>query len=171
MPEFSLFGAWAETAERFADTFDGPDSRAVEASAQQMAAEAGGTLWVCRVFQGFHRPVDRYTKFIDPRDDRNLDDDEIELDVQDFLRDNPDWLVLGFALPKGMPLGHPEFGWTAERYAESVYAPSPLAAEDAARDRLAEKGADLLVCSVLPGSPAAADTYAHFADPSIRPKN
>jgi hypothetical protein len=162
--EHSLFGAWAETAERFADVFDGSDSRAVEASAQQMAREAGGTLWVCRVFRDVHVPVDTYTKFIDPRDERNLEIEDIELDVPDFLHDHPQWLVLGFALPKGMPIGHPEFGWTAERYSESVYAPSPLTAEDAARSRLEDKGADFLVCSVLPDSPVAADTYAKFAD-------
>jgi len=166
--KYSVFGCWAQTSERFAEIYDAPGPRSAEILAQQMARQEGGTLWVCRTFPGMQEPKDTYTLFTDPRDDRNAGAEDLELDTPDFLRDNPDWLVIGFAVPKGMGTGHPEFGHTAERHAGHVYAPSPLTAEDAARDMLAEKGADLIVCSVLEGCPAAADTYATFADPDAR---
>lgn len=166
--EYSVFGAWAETSERWGSVIDAPSSRNAERVFQLMAKEEGGTLWVCRAFSGRQEPKDTYTVFTDPRDPRNADIEEIELDTGDFLRDDPDWLVIGFAVPKGMTLAHPEFGRTAERHAEHVYAPSPLQAEEAATDFLEAKGADFIVCSVLEGRPPAADTYATFADPDVK---
>lgn len=170
--EYSLFGAWADSQERFAEVYDvAPMSPSMaESQAQAMAKREGGTLWVCRIFSGRQEPKDTYTLFTDPRDPRNADAD-VELDTPDFTRDSPGWEVIGFAVPKGMAMLHPEFGHTAERHAELIYAPSPLIAEDAARDRLAEKGADFIVCTVLDadGLPPAADTYATFADPDRKP--
>lgn len=168
--EYSLFGAWAESGERFAQLYD-VLPRSAEILARHMAEQEGGTLWVCRIFPGHQKPADTYTLFTDPRDPRNADAD-VELDTPDFTRDNPSWIVAGFAVPKGMTLQHPEFGHTAERHAELICAPSPLAAEDAARDLLLTgKGADFIVCTVLDadGLPPAADTYATFADPDRRP--
>jgi len=166
--EYSVFGCWAQTSERFAEIYEASTAAHAEQLAVAQGKMQGGTLWVCRLFPGRQEPVDTYTLFTDPRDDRNAGAEDLELDTPDFLRDSPDWLVIGFAVPKGMGIGHPEFGHTAERHAEHMYAPSPLTAEDAARDMLAEKGADLIVCSVLEGCPAAADTYATFADPDVR---
>lgn len=169
--EYSLFGAWAESQERFAQAYDEGLPGDIERGARNKGREQGGTLWVCRLFPGRQEPRDTYTRFTDPRDPGNADAD-VELDTEDFTRDNPAWMVCGFAVPKGMTMLHPEFGHTAERHAELVYAPSPLIAEDAASGRLAQKGADFIVCTVLDADdlPPAADTYATFADPDIRPR-
>lgn len=163
---YTVIGAW-ENGQRFGELFEATTARGAERRTKFAAAKGGGTLWVCRLFEGEQVLVDRYTFYTDPQDERNQDMDT-ELDVPDFTRDNPDWLVCGFAVPEGITLEHPDFGRLAERHAENVNAPSPLIAEDAARGRIESKGGQLIVCSVLEGCPSAADSYAIFADPDVR---
>lgn len=163
---YTVIGAW-ENGQRFGELFEATTARGAERRTKFAAAKGGGTLWVCRLFEGEQVLADRYTFYVDPQDERNQDMDT-ELDIPDYTRDSPDWLVCGFAVPKGVTPGHPDFGRLAERHAESVDAPSPLIAEDAARGRIEAKGGELIVCSVLEGCPPAVDGYATFADPEAR---
>lgn len=162
--EFSVYGCW-DDRERYAGAYLATSPRAAEDQAQAFAAEKGGTLWVCRVVEGPVAPADRYTVFVDPDDDRNLDAEGLEPDMPN-LDGVSDWTVFGLAIPRGIP---DSVVWrTGERYGDIVAATSPGAAEDVARSRIAGKGGELWVCAVLAGAAAAADTYASFADPDVR---
>jgi hypothetical protein len=132
------------------------------------ANERGGVLRVARVVEGVRPPADRYTAYVDPQDPRNDVRDDLEPDVPDYTRGDPEWTVFGLAAPAGMRLDDPAMAWKGERYGDVVNAASPLAAEDVARDRIREKGGVLLVCATLDGREAACDTYAVFADPDVR---
>lgn len=166
---FSVIGCWGD-GERYAAVYSAPSARGAEDIAQMDARDKGGTLWVARVVAGQAEPADNYTAYIDPADSRNADVDGLEEDVPDFAAGDPEWTVIGLAVPKGTPLGDPHIGVTGERYADVVNATSAGAAEDVARSRLADKGGDLWVCTVLPGRVRAVDSYATFADPDAKPR-
>ena len=162
---YSVYGCW-ETRERFAEVYRATSPRPAEDMAQMDARAKGGILWVCRVVAGEVRTVDGYTAFTDPDDDRNQDAEGLEPDMPN-LGGATDWTVFGLALPPRTP--DDEVWRTGERYGDIIAATSPRAAEDVARSRVADKGGELWVCAVLAGAVAAADTYASFADPDVRP--
>jgi hypothetical protein len=162
---YTVLGFWAETRERWAGEYAATSPRAAEDMARMDALEAGGTLLVCRVIPGHPGTVDRYTAFVDPQDPRNEDRDDLEPDVPDLTAGDPEWTVFGIAVPAG---GWPGKGAAGgERYGDVINAASPLAAEDVARSRLADRDGELLVCAVLAGRVAASDTYASFVNPDV----
>ena len=161
---YSVYGCW-DDRERFAEVYTATSPRAAEDMAQMGAREKGSTLWVCRVVSGQVPTADRYTAFIDPDDDRNLDAEGLELDTPS-LEGDPEWTVFGIAVPRGTP--DDEVWRTGERYGDIIAATSAGAAEDVARSRLADKGGELWVCAALAGAVAACDTYAAFVDPGVR---
>jgi hypothetical protein len=166
MQDWTVFGFWAETRERSGEFYQATSARAAEDLAQMDALEKGGTLLVCRVVAGLVPAADRYTAFVDPADPRNDDCDNLEPDVPDLTAGDPEWTVFGIAVPAGRrPV---DIARTGERYGDVVNATSPLAAEDVARARLADRDGELLVCTVLAGRIAAADTYASFTDPDMK---
>lgn len=164
LQSFSVYGCW-DDRERFAGVYTATSPRAAEDMAQVDARDKGGTLWVCRVVAGEVPTADRYTAFVDPADDRNLDAEGLELDTPD-LEGDPEWTVFGIAVPRGTT--DDEVWRTGERYGDIIAATSAGAAEDVARSRLADKGGELWVCTVLAGAVAAVDTYAAFVDPDVR---
>ena len=165
---FSVYGYWAGTRERFAGAYEALSARAAEdmAQAEADAREKGGTLLVCRVVAGRIEPADTYTAFVDPRDPRNAEAEGLVPDVPDIAAGDPEWTVFGLAVPRGMR--DRDAGRRGERYGDLVSATSAGAAEDVARSRIADKGGELLVCTVLAGRVTAADNYATFADPDVR---
>jgi hypothetical protein len=163
---FSVYGCWRETRERYAEVYRATGPRAAEDLAQMDATDKGGTLWLCRVVPGEVAPADTYTAFVDPNDERNRDRGDLEPDVPDLVAGDPEWTVFGIAVPKGCRDG--DVGWTGERYGDVINATSAGAAEDVARSRLADKGGELWVCTVLAGRVTAADTYASFVDPDVK---
>lgn len=163
---YSVYGCW-DDRERFAGVFEATSPRAAEDMAQMDARAKGGTLWVARVVAGEVAPVDKYTAFVDPLDDRNQDAEGLEPDMPEMLGANPDWTVFGLAVPRGT--ADEDIWRTAERYGDIVAAASPGAAEDVARSRLADKKGELWVCTVLAGAVRAVDSYATFADPDVLP--
>ena len=165
MPLYSVYGCW-DDRERFANVYEAVSPRDAESQAQAFAREKGGTLWVARVVAGAVAPVDTYTRFVAPDDDRNQGAEDLEPDMP-ALEGNPDWTVFGLAVPRGT--ADDDIWRTAERYGDIVPAASPGAAEDVARSRIADKGGELWVCVVLAGAVAAVDSYATFADPDVRP--
>lgn len=168
---FTVFGFWAQTAERWCDTYGAGTARGAEDQAQLHASEVGGTLRVCRVVLGDLWPVDKYTAYVDITDVRNLERDNLELDMADStLGTDPYYTVFGMAVPEGYMPGTPEIWLEGERYGDIVPISSPGAAEDVARSRLREArpGYDLLVCTVLAGQYTGSDAYATFCNPDIR---
>lgn len=166
---FTVFGYWGETAERWCQTYQVTGARQAEDLAQLDAADAFGTLRVCRVAAGDLWPADKYTAYVDPADPRNTWRDGLEMDTPDYTRGtDPDWTVFGLAVPEGTDPRDPRVARQGERYGDIVAAASPGAAEDVARDRLRDRHGTLLVCTVLPGRVTPADTYATFCDPDIR---
>ncbi len=162
---YSVYGCW-DDRERFAGAYQATSPRAAEDTAQMDARDMSGTLWVCRVVAGEVPGADKYTAFVDPMDDRNADAEGLEPDMPN-LDGVSDWTVFGLVTSPGTPDG--EVWRAAERYGDLVAATSPGAAEDVARSRVADKGGELWVCTVLAGTARAADTYATFADPDVRP--
>lgn len=161
---YSVYGCW-DDRERFAGAFEAGSPRGAENRAQLDAGDKGGTLWVCRVVVGEVPGADKYTAFVDPDDDRNLDAEGLEPDMPN-LDGASDWTVFGIVLTRGTP--DDEVWRAGERYGDLVTATSPRAAEDVARSRLADRGGELWVCTVLAGAVRAADTYAAFVDPDVR---
>lgn len=172
MTEFTpqtVFGYWAETGERWYDTYRSATARGAEDQAQLHASETGGTLRVCAVAEGDLYAADTYTAYLDTADPRNLDREDLEADTPDFTRGtDPYWTVFGLAVPEGCRPGDDRVATAGERYGDVVSASSAGAAEDVARNRLHDRHGDLLVCAVLPGRVSRADTYATFCDPDVR---
>lgn len=164
---YSVFGCWADQ-ERYAAFYLAPSPRAAEDMAQMAARDAGGTLLVARVVSGQADPADTYTAFVDPGDTRNADVPGLIPDVPDFTAGDPEWTVFGIAVPEGTSPEDPAIGRTGERYGDVVNATSAGAAEDVARSRIADKGGELWVCSVLAGRVLAVDSYALFVDPDVK---
>lgn len=168
LPYWSVYGYWARTGERCGDWYQAATARGAEDLAQMDALGKGEKLVICHVVAGQVESADRYTFYVDPQDPRNDGDPDIIPDVADLTAGDPEWTVLGIAVPAGwVSLDDPRVTAHGERYGDVVNATSPLAAEDVAGDRLKDKGAQLWVCAVLAGSVPVADTYATFADPDI----
>lgn len=165
MRDFSVYGYWAHTTERWGEVYQATSARAAEDLAQMYAQEQGAVLRVAGVFEGVLPSVDRYTLFVDPRDVRNLDAEGLDPDVPGL--EVVTWTVLGLA---EAPRDH---RWNertgGQRYCDHVMADSPLAAEDVAVDKARGEGGRLLVCAVFSGARQRADAlYAKFSDPDVR---
>ncbi|MDB4873541.1 MAG: hypothetical protein JWL97_4545 [Gemmatimonadales bacterium] len=160
---WSVVGCWAHTGERHAEMYEAVSARAAEDQAQMDARDAGGPLWVAGVVAGQIVPVDLYTAFVDPADPRN---DGCEGLTPDFAAlELTTYTVLGIARDPSDRRAYEQL--VGERYADTVPAISPGAAEDVARSRLADKGGELWVVCVLEGVHRRADTYATFVDPEV----
>lgn len=162
-PRFTVFGCWPTTKERFAWVFTAPDARTAERLMKEKAATEGGQFWVAGIVAGAVEVVDLYTAYVDVDDPANQDIGDLELDVAGDLRT---FTVLGIARDPSDRRAYEEV--IGERYADTVPATSPGAAEDVARGRLADKGGELWVCAVIEGEVRRADVYATFVDPDRR---
>lgn len=163
--DFSVYGCWPHTQERWGDVFSATSARTAEDLAQMFAAEQGVALKVAGVLEGVVPSADRYTKYVDPRDVRNYDDEEVEADVP-HLEVVP-WTVLGLIEdPRDRHWNERTGG---QRFCDHILADSPLAAEDVAMDKVRGESGRLLVCAVFPGKVQRADvSYAQFSNPDVR---
>lgn len=163
--EFTLYGYWPATLERFANTFDGETAREAERAAQRYAAEeCQDELRVCGLVEGGVYNVALHTLFIDPNDERNIGADGIVFDTPGLQA--VEYSVLGVLFdPKDKRWNETTGG---RRWLQHVMADSPGAAEDVARDMATEKRGDLWVCAVLDGWKTRADRYAQFVNPEAR---
>lgn len=158
---WSVAGCWADTRERYTSAYQAPTARAAEDQAYMDARESGSPLWVAAVLPGQVSPVDSYTAFVDPQDPRNADAQGLSPDFAPL--ELTTYTVLGIARDPSDRRAYEQL--VGERYADTVPALSPAAAEDVARSRLADKGGELWVVLVLEGVHRRADTYATFVDP------
>jgi hypothetical protein len=164
MRDFSVYGYWVHSQERWGEVFQATSARAAEDLAQMYAADQGATLRVAGVFEGIDASVDRYTLYVDPRDVRNLDADDLEPDVPGL--EVVTWTVLGLIEAERDRHWNEKTG--GQRFCDHVMADSPLAAEDVAVDKARSEGGRLLVCAVFAGTRQRADAlYAKFADPDV----
>lgn len=162
--DFSVYGMWPHSMERWGDVFQATSARAAEDLAQMYAAEQGAVLRVAGVFEGILPSVDRYTLYVDPRDVRNLDAEDLISDVPELQVVT--WAVLGLVEdPKDRRWNERTGG---QRYCDHVLADSPLSAEDVAADKTRGEGGRLLVCSVFQGARQRADAlYAKFSNVNV----
>lgn len=162
--EFSVYGYWPHSTERWGEVYQATSARAAEDLAQMYAAEQGATLRVAGVMEGAIPAVDRYTWYVDPRDVRNADEENVVPDVPEL--EISTWTVLGLLHdPKDQRWNERTGG---QRYCEHVLALSPLAAEDVAASKTADEGGRLLVCAVFTGTVQRADAlYAKFSNPDV----
>jgi hypothetical protein len=165
MTTYSLYGYWPGTLERFANTFDGDTVRDAETAAYKWAeAECADELRVCGLMEGIVPNVALHTLFINPDDERNIGADGIVFDTPGLQA--VEYSVLGVVFdPENRDWNHDTGG---ERYLQRVMALSPAAAEDVARDVVADKHGDLWVCGVAEGWLTRADRYAPFVNPTYR---
>jgi len=63
---WTVIGVWPETKERYAEYVAAMSPRQAEDLVQMTAAEKGGVLWVCGVYEGKLVAADTYAQFIDP---------------------------------------------------------------------------------------------------------
>lgn len=167
MRDFSVYGYWPHTMERWGEVFQATSARAAEDLAQMYAHEQGATLRVAGVFEGVIASVDRYTLYVDPRDVRNLDAEGLDPDVPGLQ--NEAWTVLGLIEAERDRRWNERTG--GQRFCDHVLADSPLSAEDVVEDKARSEGGRLLVCAVFDGTRQRADAlYAKFADPDVRPE-
>jgi hypothetical protein len=161
---YTVVGYFPATGERYGDFYDAQRARDAEQCMQRDADAVGQRFRVAGVLVGAPQVADLYTKFVDPRDPRNLDQEHLEPDVEEL--EVADWSVMGLQLDPGDP------GWNertgGRRYLEYVPALSALAAEDVARSRCSDEGAQLVVCAVFRGCMERVDRYAVFSDPDER---
>lgn len=163
--DFSVYGYWPHSGERWGDVFQATSARAAEDLAQMYAAEQGAVLRVAGVFEGVLPSVDRYTLYVDSRDVRNLDEAGLEPNVPEL--ETATWTVLGLIESEHDHRWNERTG--GSRFCDHVMADSPLSAEDAAVDKARGEGGRLLVCAVFGGARQRADAlYAQFADPDVR---
>lgn len=159
--DFSVYGYWPHSQERWGDAFQATSARAAEDLAQMYAAEVGATFRPAGVFEGIHASVDRYTKYVDARDVRNDDDEEVEVCVPEL--EVVTWTVLGLAEDPHDRRWNEQTG--GSRFCDQILADSPLAAEDVAIDKIRGEGGRLLVCAVFAGKLQRADArYAKFSN-------
>lgn len=163
--DFSVYGYWIHSQERWGDVFQAMSARGAEDLAQMYAAEQGAVLRVAGVFEGVLPSADRYTKYVDARDVRNEDDEEVELDVPGL--EVVAWTVLGLVEDPHDRRWNERTG--GQRFCDHVLADSPLAAEDVAIDKARGEGGRLLVCAVFNGKVQRADAlYAKFSNPDVQ---
>lgn len=165
MRDFSVYGWWPHSCERWGEVFQATSARAAEDLAQMYAVDQGAVLQVAGVFEGILASVDRYTLYVDPRDVRNLDDEGLEPDVPGL--EVVTWTVLGLIEAEHDRRWNERTG--GQRFCDQILADSPLAAEDVAQDKARSEGGKLLVCAVFTGAWQRADAlYAKFANPDVR---
>lgn len=163
--DFSVYGYWPHTTERWGEVFQATSARAAEDLAQMYATEQGATLRVAGVFEGALPSADRYTLYVDARDVRNLDAVRLEPDVPGL--EVTAWTVLGLIEDPRDRRWNERTG--GSRFCDHILADSPLAAEDVAIDKARGEGGRLLVCAVFAGSVQRADAlYAKFSNPDVR---
>ena len=161
---FSVYGYWPHSGERWGEVFQATSARAAEDLAQMYAAEQGAVLRVASVFEGVVASVDRYTLYVDPRDVRNLDEEDLEPDV--FELETAAWTVIGLVEDLHDRRWNERTG--GQRFCDQILADSPLSAEDVAVDKAHDEGGRLLVCAVFAGARQRADAlYARFANVDI----
>lgn len=164
MRDFSVYGMWPHTQERWGEVFQATSARAAEDMAQMYAADQGAALRVAGVFEGIHASADRYTLYVDPRDVRNLDAEDLEPNVP-----GPEvvtWTVLGLIEDPHDRRWNEKTG--GQRFCDHVMADSPLPAEDVAESKVRDEGGRLLVCAVFAGHTQRADAlYAKFSDVNV----
>lgn len=131
---------------------------------QRDAEAVNQAFRVAGVLHGAPECADRYTKYVDPADSRNLDDEGLIPDSDELQV--TEWTVMGLLLDPRDPAWNRRTG--GRRYLELVDALSPLAAEDVARSRAGDQGAQLVVCAVFRGRVQRADPHAVFSDPDLR---
>lgn len=162
--DFSVYGYWPHTMERWGEVFQATSARAAEDLAQMYAADQGAALRVAGVFEGIVPSVDRYTLYVDPRDVRNLDAEGLEVDTLEL--EAVTWTVLGLIEDPGDRRWNERTG--GQRFCDQILADSPLSAEDVAQDKARGEGGRLLVCAVFAGAKQRADAlYATFANPDV----
>lgn len=164
MRDFSIYGYWPHSGERWGEVFQATSARAAEDLAQMYAQDQGAVLRVAGVFEGVIASVDRYALYVDPRDVRNLDAEDLEPDVPEL--ETAMWTVLGLVED---PHDH---RWNVrtggQRFCDQILADSPLSAEDVAMDKARGEGGRLLVCAVFAGAKQRADAlYAAFSSPDV----
>jgi len=165
MRDFSVYGYWPHTQERWGEVFQATSARAAEDLAQMYAADQGAVLRVAGVFEGIHASADRYSLYVDPRDVRNLDTEDLEPDVPGL--EVVTWTVLGLIEDPHDSRWNEKTG--GQRYCDRVMADSPLAAEDVAVDKVRGEDGRLLVCAVFTGRVQRADAlYAKFSIPDVQ---
>lgn len=165
MRDFSVYGYWPHSMERWGEVFQATSARAAEDLAQMYAAEQGAALRVAGVFEGIHASDDRYTLYVDPRDVRNLDAEDLEPDVPGL--EIVTWTVLGLIEAEHDRHWNEKTG--GQRFCDHVMADSPLSAEDVAVDKVRGENGWLLVCAVFAGQKQRADAlYAKFANPDVQ---
>lgn len=163
--DFSVYGYWVHSTERWGDVFQATSARAAEDLAQMYAADQGAVLRVAGVFEGVLPSVDRYTLYVDPRDVRNLDAEDLEPDVPEMQTEA--WTVLGLIEDRHDHRWNERTG--GQRFCDQIPADSPLSAEDVAMDKARGEGGRLLVCAVFADGRQRADAlYAKFANPDVR---
>lgn len=180
---YTVFGYWADSNERFGERYEATDARDAEEQALAQARRDDGDLKIAGTLVGEHDSVDRYTAFIDPRDEANFERDDLEA-----VTDEPEvveWTILGLALSPyretrhrigrlhiGLARDTDAQAWNEQTGGERTIihemAYSPLIAEDLARERvLKDSGQDLVVCTVLAGTKHRCESYP-FADHRVR---
>lgn len=165
MRDFSVYGYWPHSGERWGEVFQATSARAAEDLAQMYAADQGAALRVAGVFEGVIASVDRYTLYVDPRDVRNLDEAGLEPNVPEL--ETATWTVLGLIEAERDHRWNERTG--GQRFCDQILADSPLSAEDVAQDKARGEGGQLLVCAVFTGARQRADAlYAKFANPDVR---
>lgn len=163
--DFSVYGYWPHSMERWGQDFQAISARAAEDLAQMYAAEQGAVFRPAGVLEGVVPSVDRYTLYVDPRDVRNLDSDEVELCVPEL--EVVTWTVLGLIEDPRDQRWNERTG--GSRFCDHVMADSPLAAEDVAADKARGEGGRLLVCAVFAGARQRADAlYAKFSNVDVQ---
>lgn len=163
--DFSVYGYWPHSGERWGEVYQATSARAAEDLAQMYAQEQGAVLRVAGVFEGVIASVDRYTLYVDPRDVRNLDAEGLDPDVPEL--EVVTWTVLGLVESKHDRRWNERTG--GQRFCDHVMADSSLSAEDVAVDKARGEGGRLLVCAVFTGARQRADAlYAKFGDPDVR---
>lgn len=165
MRNFSIYGWWPHSSERWGEVFQATSARAAEDLAQMYAQDQGAALRVAGVFEGTVVSVDRYALYVNPRDVRNLDAEGLEPDVPGL--EVVTWTVLGLIEAEHDRRWNERTG--GQRFCDQILADSPLSAEDVAQDKVRGEGGRLLVCAVFAGARQRADAlYAKFADPDVR---
>lgn len=165
MRDFSVYGYWPHSSERWGEVFQATSARAAEDLAQMYAADQGAALRVAGVFEGVVASVDRYTLYVDPRDVRNLDEEDLIPDVPEPKVAT--WTVLGLVEDPHDRRWNERTG--GQRFCDQILADSPLAAEDVAVDKARGERGRLLVCAVFGGARQRADAlYAKFSDPDVQ---
>lgn len=161
---FSVYGYFPHNSERFGEVYEATSARAAEDLARMQASDDGLVFRVAGVLEGEVPSVDRYTLYVDARDVRNADAENLAPDVEGL--EMTEFTVLGLLTD---PRDHKWNERTGgQRFCDHVLAFSPLFAEDVAVSRVREDGGVLSVCAVFTGRMQRADVgYARFSNPDV----